>query len=218
MVTFNVNSVSPRTVASIENILTFEGKPINLKNLYIVDIKNRIKHMNLSNRRDFLGVCLNKSISTPEIVTLAKRVFSETGSCERQHKIEKKILKHRIEEKDRQIAESRKRINVHMKDIYIKRCLSDRGMNEYFTLRKVELNSKWDVLIDRRKRKISNLVNGDSSRTKIPETVDGVVISDEILDRMFESDDDPKLAIYGGIIPTKEISDFMMIPVSFRTF
>ena len=65
MVTFNVNSVSPRTVASIENILTFEGKPINQKNLYIVDIKNRIKHMNLSNRRDFLRVCLNKSISTP---------------------------------------------------------------------------------------------------------------------------------------------------------
>ena len=74
------------------------------------------------------------------------------------------------------------------------------------------------MLVNRRKNKISNLVNGNYASTKIPETIEGVVISSEILDRMFDSDDEPKPAIYGGIVPTKEIIDFMMIPAGFRTF
>ena len=174
--------------------------------------------MSLNNRRDFLRICLSKSISTPEIVSLARRVVSETGDCHRQYREEKRIIRHRIDEIDRQIAANRKRINCHMKTIYRSGCLSDQSMNEFFILRKRELNSKWDVLVNRRKNKISNLVNGNCASTKIPETIEGVVISSEILDRMFDSDDEPKPAIYGGIVPTKEIIDFMMIPAGFRTF
>ena len=44
------------------------------------------------------------------------------------------------------------------------------------------------------------------------------MISDELLDEMFKGDEAPKPAIYGGIIPTKEIIDFMLIPAGFRTF
>ena len=51
----------------------------------------------------------------------------------------------------------------------------------------------------------------------VPETVEGVVINDEALDKMFEGEQESKPAIYGGIVPTKEIIDFMMIPAGFCT-
>ena len=84
--------------------------------------------MKLNSRRDFLRVCLTKSISTPKIILLAKRIVSETGCCQRQQREERRIIRHRICEKDRQIVDSRRRINRHMKNIFCNGCLSDVSM------------------------------------------------------------------------------------------
>ena len=133
--------------------MTSDGKHITLKNPLIVDIKNRIKHMNLNNRRDFLRMCLRNHISTPEIASLAKRTISETGNCPRQHREERRILRNRIFEKDREIADSQRKMRYHMREIHKNLGLSDHAMREYYVLRKIELNSKWDIHKDRIKGK-----------------------------------------------------------------
>ena len=62
------------------------------------------------------------------------------------------------------------------------------------------------------------MVDSDRTIKPIPDTIEGVAISDEILNDKYGEEETPKPAIYGGIIPTKEIIDFMLIPASFRTF
>ena len=63
----SINLISLATVSSIENILTIDGKHITMKNHLINDIKNRIKQVSLSSRRDFLRTCLKKGLATSEI-------------------------------------------------------------------------------------------------------------------------------------------------------
>ena len=136
----SINSVSPRTVSSIIDLVTVDGKHITTKNHLIADIKNRIKQVSLNSRRDFIRTCLNKQLSTREISSLAKKTVSKLGDCPRQFKEERRILRLRILEKDRQIADCNRMIHSHMravKDI----CLSDIAMTRYKTIRKRELNA-----------------------------------------------------------------------------
>ena len=74
----SINSVPITAMSSIMNLLTVERKPIMQKNLLITDIKNRIKQVGLSSRRDFLRTCLNKGLATGEIISLAKRVVRDS--------------------------------------------------------------------------------------------------------------------------------------------
>ena len=100
-------SLSSNTVTSLENLLTAVGKPTILKNLLIRDIKNRISHMNLNSKLIFLNVCLARRLAPKEIMTLAKRTVSEVAANTRQVKEERRILKLRILEKRKQIADSK---------------------------------------------------------------------------------------------------------------
>ena len=56
----------------------------------------------------FLRKCISKKIVTKEIISLAKRTVSKLGAKERQFKEENRIMKLRVCEKDRQIADARK--------------------------------------------------------------------------------------------------------------
>ena len=89
----SVQSVSTKTISSIDRIVTLDNQPTIGKNLVIMDIKLRIKQLTLNSKKDFLTTCLSKSLVTPEIITLAKKVVSETSSNKRQIKEEKQILR-----------------------------------------------------------------------------------------------------------------------------
>ena len=60
-------------------------------------------------------------------------------------------------------------------------------------------------------------MNTDLISKVVPDTVEGVVISDEALEEMFV-EEKPKPAIYGNIEPTEEIIEFLNIPTNFRTY
>ena len=113
----SVNSISSKTITSIVRIVTLDGKPHNMKNQLISDIKLRIKLLKMSSKKDYLTTCLDKSLATPEIISLAKKIVSETMAKERQMKEERRIIRYRIDEKIGQIADYKHRINCHMKNI-----------------------------------------------------------------------------------------------------
>ena len=89
----SVRSVLTKTISSIDRIVTLDNQPTIGKNLVIMDIKLRIKQLTLNSKKDFLTMCLSKSLATSEIISIAKKVVSETSSNKRQIKEEKQILR-----------------------------------------------------------------------------------------------------------------------------
>ena len=75
-----MTSISTTMVSSIEQIMTNDGIQMNMKNLFIMDTKHRIKHLKLCSKNDFLNKCLKKKIATNEIILLAKKIVSENGN------------------------------------------------------------------------------------------------------------------------------------------
>ena len=75
----------------------------------------RIKQLSLHSKKAFLTKCLGKSLVTPEIISLAKKIVSETPANKRQIKEEKIILRHRINEKIGQITDCNTDIVKHEK-------------------------------------------------------------------------------------------------------
>ena len=148
----HMSSVSSTTMTSIEQILTIENKPTNWKNILAKDIKLRIKLLNLHCKKDFLMTCITKSIVTPEIENLAKKIVSENKSNVRQIREERRILRYRVDEKINQITDCNKEIREHFRNVK-KLNLSEFAVNEYSQIKKAELNSKWNVTKLRAKEK-----------------------------------------------------------------
>ena len=208
--------MSTKTISSIDRLVTLDNQPAIGKNLLIMDVKLRIKQLTLNSKKDFLTTCLSKSLVTPEIISIAKKVVSETSSNKRQIKEEKRILRYRIREKIGQIADCNENITKHMKNIHKNLNMSQRAINEFKTVWKEELNAKWAALKNRGKKEKIRKMKSSQPKQNIPYEI-GVVICDDKLNDMFE-DDIPKVAIYGDIQPTKEIIDFLNIPTGFRTY
>ena len=145
----SVRSVSTKTISSIDRLVTLDNQPAIGKNLLIMDVKLRIKQLTLNSKKDFLTTCLSKSLVTPEIISIAEKVVSETSSNKRQIKEEKQILRYRIKEKIGQIADCNENITKHMKNIHKNLNMSQRAINEFKTVRKEELNAKWAALKNR---------------------------------------------------------------------
>ena len=111
-------SLCINTVTSIENLIISDGKPATMKNLFIVDIKNNIKQSNLTSKLIFLRKCLVLKIAPQEISAIAMKTVSELGSKTRQIKEECRIIRMRILEKERQIADSKRMMKAHHNKIH----------------------------------------------------------------------------------------------------
>ena len=207
-------SVSTMAVSSILRILTSDRKPQSMKTYLIADIKNRIENLALWSKNIFLKQCLSRGIATKEIKDLAKKTVSEGGAKQRHIREERRILRLRIQEKERQIIDSTRKIDIETRKAHKIVQLSPGLLDQFKQVRRNELGQKWEYLRDKRETRLRKIVENCCDKDKVPEKYRGVDISDRALTEMF-GDPSKEPAVYGGVEITPKIREFLKLPVGF---
>ena len=125
--------------------------------------------------------CPSLSLTTKQIQYFARKTVSELGAKSRQFSEERRILKMRINEKLRQIADSRVRIDSSNRQT-CKLFFYDAGFyNQYSDVRKQELGRKWEELKNKREERVRKLLNDCCKKKNIPDMYEGVISDDKNL-------------------------------------
>ena len=179
-----------------------------------MDIKCRIENLSYWSKLIFLRKCLSSSLATKQIQDLSKKTVSKVGAKCRQYPEERQILRMRINEKLRNIADSRMRIDYSNRQTR-RLILKDSSLWDQFSnIRKWELGRKWEELRKRREERIRKLFNDFCKKKNIPDTFEGVELGDKNLEDLF-GNPDREPAVYGGIEVTNEIKEFLKLPSGF---
>ena len=120
----------------------------------------------------------------------------------------------RINEKLRQIADSRVRIDSSNRQTR-KLFLYDAGFyNQYSDVRKQELGRKGDELKKKREERVRKLLNDCCKKKNIPDMYEGIELGDKNLEILF-GNPVREPAVYGGIEITDEI-DRRVLKIAIR--
>ena len=138
--------------------------------------------------------------------------------CDKKLKTEvRKILKNRISEKNKEIKKMRSEWDKTSRECRQILQLSQRSECELNNLRRSELNRVWRQNVDRLKNKMNHWAYTQGNSNTIPHDWEGIAISDEKLEEMF-GDQDDEVLIYGGIVQTDNMKQFLRLPAKLKLF
>ena len=99
-------SISTNTVISVRQVLGQNQKPMWMIKETLNTIKLGIRHLKSVVQKDFLEMCLKKSLSTPEIKSFARKIVGEHEGKNKESIVTdegKRIMRVRIKLKRKEI-------------------------------------------------------------------------------------------------------------------
>ena len=85
-----MTSICKNTVITIKSIYNSELKPSWMVDLLLREIKQGIRFQRSVIQKDFLEICIRRSICTKEIIDIAKRVMNDTSRKKDPERIRKR--------------------------------------------------------------------------------------------------------------------------------
>ena len=93
--------------------------------------------------------------------------------------------------------------------------ISNSALTEYCNVRKSELNRQWNNFRANKDRKFENM-KGDGNRD-VPDKFRGILVSDDLLKANFQPTP-VDVAVYGDIVVTEPMREFLKLPSNFQTY
>ena len=214
-----MTSVSKNTVNNIRQILYTELKPKWTERLFLDEIRLGLRFQKLVIQKDFLEQCVRRTICPVEILSIASRVGGGDRRKSRNRKEEKRILEMRIDEKKKDIGEMRRRWEAETRRVNSVVGLSFRGSEKMRVLKAEELRMFWQKEKKRTQDKADRMVEKQNPvrPSSIPVEYRGIIIGDQGLEDKF-GQTSPSIAIYGGIVPSNNVIQFLQLPVRMRRY
>ena len=189
--------------------MTKNQKPTWMTKEILNTMKIGVKHLRNVVKKDFLEMCLKKSLTTPEIESLASKIVGDHRNKESIVREEgKRIMKTRIRLKRKDItsqkfewtSKSRKLSNMlklSPAENHRMRMITKAELREHWHKNRVKLKSKVDWLQQKQK----------PTSNDIPKEYRGILIGDKELQDKF-GDTEITVAVYSGIKPSENVVEF----------